>query len=337
MSYWYIQSIYVYAHFIGYRNCYLCAEFYFSMKKYNYYFAAFTAFFIWGFFSLALKPISSYPSLDILFYRVFFSVLTLTAINLIFRRKKIQKNWDDFSLLSKEKKQKIILLTLAGGIILASNWLIFIYVINHVNVKAGSLAYLICPILTTVFAYFLLHEKLNKWKWAAVCISTISCILLSLNHFQDIFYSLLVASTYALYLVSQRKNNEIDKFIILNIQLLFIALLILPFYPKYSGVIPTDSLFYACLFCIVVLFTIIPLFLNLYALKGLDSSTVGILMYINPIINFTLAVFYFKEEVSVLQMVSYSLILISIIIFNKKILFGKKNKSKTNIPDSKSI
>ncbi len=307
------------------------------MKKYNYYFAAFTAFFIWGFFSLALKPISSYPSLDILFYRVFFSVLTLTAINLLFRRKNIKKNWDDFKVMPKKKKQTITILTLAGSLILASNWLIFIYVINHVNVKAGSLAYLICPILTTVFAFFLLQEKLSKWKWTAVGISTISCVLLSLNHFQDIFYSLVVASTYALYLVSQRKNNEIDKFLVLNIQLLFIALLILPFYPSYSGTVPTDSLFYTCLFCIVVLFTIIPLFLNLYALKGLDSSTVGILMYINPIINFTLAVFYFKEEVSLLQMISYSLILISIIIFNKKVLFGKKKKSKAIVQDSKSI
>lgn len=309
---------------------------YISMKKYKYYIAAFSAFFLWGFFSLALKPIAHYPSLDILFYRVFFSVFALTSINLAFRRKNLAKNWDDFKIMPKKNRQKITFLTLAGSLILASNWLIFIYVINHVNVKAGSLAYLICPILTTLFAFFLLHEKLSKWKWIAVCISTISCVLLSLNHFRDIFYSLAVASTYALYLVSQRKNNEIDKLLVLNIQLLFIALLILPFYPSYSGAIPADPIFYSCLCCIVVFFTIIPLFLNLYALKGLDSSTVGILMYINPIINFSLAIFYFKEPVSLLQMVSYSLILISIIIFNKKIIFGKKNKSKAIAKDLKS-
>jgi chloramphenicol-sensitive protein RarD len=307
------------------------------MKKYNYYFAAFTAFFIWGFFSLALKPISSYPSLDILFYRVFFSVVTLTAINLIFRKKNIKKDWEDFKIMPKKKKQKVMLLTMAGSLILACNWFLFIYVVNHVNVKAGSLAYLICPILTTVFAFFLLDEKLTKWKWIAVGISTFSCILLSLNHFQDIFYSLIVASTYALYLVSQRKNSEMDKFLVLNIQLLFVAFLILPFYPNYSGAIPTEPLFYICLSCIVIFFTIIPLFLNLYALKGLDSSTVGILMYINPVINFSLAVFYFKEEVTLLQMASYSLILVSIIIFNKKVLFGKKNKLEATIKDSKSI
>ena len=306
------------------------------MKKYNYYFAAFSAFFIWGFFSLALKPLSSYPSLDILFYRVFFSVLTMTAINLVFRRKNILKNWNDFTIMPSKKKKSIVALTLVGSMILASNWFIFIYVVNHVSVKAGSLAYLICPILTTVFAFFLLHEKLSKWQWLAVSISVISCVLLSLNHLQDIFYSLVVASTYALYLVSQRKNNEIDKFLILNIQLLFIALIILPFYPKYSGAIPTEPLFYACLFCIVVFFTIIPLFLNLYALKGINSSTVGILMYINPMINFCLAIFYFKEQVTLLQMVSYSLILVSIIVFNKKIIFEKKHKSETIVEDTKS-
>jgi chloramphenicol-sensitive protein RarD len=307
------------------------------MKKYNHYFAAFAAFFIWGFFSLALKPISHYPSLDILFYRVFFSVLTMTAINLIFRRKNIQKNWNDFTTMTSKRKRSIVVLTLVGSLILASNWFIFIYVVNHVSVKAGSLAYLICPILTTVFAFFLLHEKLSKWQWSAVFISTVSCVLLSLNHFQDIFYSLVVASTYALYLVSQRKNSEIDKFLVLNIQLLFVALIILPFYPKYSGPVPTEPLFYTSLFCIVVFFTIVPLFLNLYALKGINSSTVGILMYINPIINFGLAIFHFKEKVTLLQMVSYSLILVSIIIFNKKIIFGKKNKSHAIVEDSKSL
>lgn len=272
-----------------------------------------------------------------MFYRVFFSAFTITALNLFFRKKIIKKNWNDLKILPKKTKKKVIFLTLSGSLVLASNWFLFIYVVNHVSVKAGSLAYLICPILTTVFAFFLLHEKLSKWKWLAVCISAFSCILLSLNHFQDIFYSLTVASSFALYLVSQRRNSEIDKLLVLNIQLLFIALLIVPFYPNYSGEIPTEPLFYICLFCIVVFFTIVPLFLNLYALKGIDSSTVGILMYINPIINFSLAIFYFKEEISLLQMISYSLILISIIIFNKKIIFGKKKKSKVIVQGSKSI
>jgi chloramphenicol-sensitive protein RarD len=99
---------------------------------------------------------------------------------------------------------------------------------------------------------------------------------------------------------------------------------ILPFYPTYSGLLPTASLFYILLVVIVIVFTIVPLYLNLYALKGMNSSAVGILMYTNPLIHFILAVFYFKEEVHLNQIVSYGLILISIVVFNERLLFGKK-------------
>ncbi|HSN48460.1 MAG TPA: EamA family transporter, partial [Flavobacterium sp.] len=247
-------------------------------------------------------------------------------VNLVFRRNVIRKNWNHFNSMSQEQKRSTVVLTLGGSIFLASNWFVFIFVMNHVSVKAASLAYLICPILTTVIAFYALKETLTKGQWIAVMISILGCVLLSLNHFEDIFYSLIVAATYALYLVSQRKNSELDKFLVLTIQLVFTALILLPFYPKYSGTIPTEPLFYGCLLVIVVFFTIIPLFLNLYALKGINSSTVGIMIYINPIINFLLAIFYYNEQVSLLQLCSYFLILVSIVVFNAKLIFSRKQK-----------
>ena len=297
------------------------------MKPNKYYLAAFSAFFIWGFFSLALKPLHNYPSLDILFYRVFFSVALMAVINLVFRRNVMLQNWNHFKALTAKQKKSVVVLTLGGGVFLSSNWFVFIYVMNHVSVKAASLAYMICPILTTILAFFILKEKLSKWQWFAVSISAFSCVLLSFNHFQDIFYSLITAATYAMYLVSQRKNIELDKFLVLTMQLVFTALILLPFYPSYSGDLPTESLFYTCLLVIVVFFTIIPLFLNLYALKGINSSAVGIMIYINPIIGFLLALFYYHEQVSTLQLFSYFLILISIVVFNEKLLFPRKPKS----------
>lgn len=306
------------------------------MRLNKYYFSAFLAFFIWGFFSLALKPLHNYPSLDILFYRVFFSVILMFFINVTFRRNLLKKNWNHFKELTQTQKRSTINLTLGGGVFLALNWFVFIYIMNHVSVKAASLAYLICPILTTVLAFFILKEKLSKWQWIAVLISTFSCILLSFNHFQDIFYSLITAATYSLYLISQRKNTEIDKFLILSIQLLFTAIILLPFYPNYSGAVPVDPLFYSCLLVIVVLFTIIPLFLNLFALNGINSSAVGIMIYINPIITFLLAILYYKEKVNIIQLIAYFLILVSILIFNEKLIFSRKTKTiVSEIADSK--
>lgn len=306
------------------------------MRLNKYYFSAFLAFFILGFFSLALKPLHNYPSLDILFYRVFFSVILMFFINVTFRRNLLKKNWNHFKELTQTQKRSTINLTLGGGVFLALNWFVFIYIMNHVSVKAASLAYLICPILTTVLAFFILKEKLSKWQWIAVLISTFSCILLSFNHFQDILYSLITAATYSLYLISQRKNTEIDKFLILSIQLLFTAIILLPFYPNYSGAVPVEPLFYSCLLVIVVLFTIIPLFLNLFALNGINSSAVGIMIYINPIITFLLAILYYKEKVNIIQLIAYFLILVSILIFNEKLIFSRKTKTiVSEIADSK--
>jgi chloramphenicol-sensitive protein RarD len=296
------------------------------MRLNKYYLSAFSAFFIWGFFSLALKPLHNYPSLDILFYRVFFSVNTMLLINLCFRKKVLKKDWNQFKSMTSKQKRSVVVLTLGGGVFLSSNWFVFIYVMNHISVKAASLAYLICPILTTILAFFILKEKLSKWQWFAVSISVFSCVLLSLNHFEDIFYSLITALTYALYIISQRKNSEMDKFLVLTIQLVFTALILIPFYPTYSGTLPTETLFYSCLAVIVVFFTIIPLFLNLYALKGINSSAVGIMIYINPIIGFLIAIFYYKEQVTALQLFSYFLILVSIVVFNEKLIFPRKLK-----------
>lgn len=291
------------------------------MKFNKYYSAALIAFIIWGFFSLAIKPLHEYPSLDILFYRVFFSTTLLLIINTFFRRDLLKSSLTLFQSFTKKKKQNTLLLTISGGFLLVFNWFLFMYAVNHVSLQSASLAYLICPIITTVLAFVILKEKLDNWQWIAVAICVISCGILSYGHFKELIYSFVIATTFALYLISQRRNNEFDKFLVLTIQLVIASLVILPFYPKYGAAVPTESLFYMMMGLIVVLFTIIPLFLNLFALKGMNSSAVGILMYTNPLINFILAIFYFKEDIQFSQMIAYSFIGISIIVFNKNILF----------------
>lgn len=288
------------------------------MKFSKHYAAAFSAFSLWGFFSLVLKPLAVYPSIDILFYRVFFSAAILLIFNFFFRRTAIKQSFDRYNQLTAVEKRRVILLTVVGGVLLIANWLSFIYVMNHVSINSASFAYLVCPILTMVLAYFILREKLGKWQWTAVAIGSFSCVLLSLNHFSTIFYSLTIALSYALYLVSQRKNNVLDKFTMLTFQVMIAALLLLPFFPSYASPLPSDPGFYFVLLIVALVFTIIPLYLNLYALKGVSSSTMGILLYIHPLFNFLIAIFYYKESISLLQYLAYFLIIVSICVFNLK-------------------
>lgn len=293
------------------------------MQINKYFLSAFSAFFIWGFFSLALKPLHNYQSLDILFYRVFYATVLLLVINLFFRKEKIKKDLKVFNGFDRKEKTKILTLTILGGFLLVFNWFLFIYCVNHVSVQSASLAYLICPIITTVLAFFILNEQLSRWQWLSVFIFVISCAILSYGHIKDLAYSLIIAFSFALYLISQRKNNQFDRFVVLTIQLVIASIVLIPFFPVYKAATPVASLFWILITMIVVLFTIIPLFLNLFALKGMDSATVGVLMYTNPLINFFLAFFFFKENVNTMQIVAYVLILLAILIFNERYIFKK--------------
>jgi chloramphenicol-sensitive protein RarD len=193
-----------------------------------------------------------------------------------------------------------------------------------VSVNATSLAYLICPILTTVLASIFLREKLNTGQWIAVGMSVLSCIMLSYGHFMDMVYSVIIALSYAIYLVVQKASKKLDKFFTLTLHILISALFLIPLGMNTGEVVEHSDLFYQYVLIIAVFFTIIPLFLNMYALKGLDSSLVGVLLYINPIIAFLLAIFYFQESITLLQGLAYGLIFLAVITFNISYLQGKK-------------
>ncbi|MBD8084387.1 EamA family transporter [Chryseobacterium caseinilyticum] len=297
------------------------------MNNLKYYIAAITAFSLWGTFSLVLKPLHSYPSLDILFYRVFSCAVIMTLVTVLFRKVKLRNNVNYFKTLIPKDKRKIVGLNILSSILLTGNWFSFIYVMNHISVRATSVAYLVCPIITTILAFLILREKLSKLQWISVILSAAGCILLSYANLLDMVYSTLIGSTYACYLIIQSVNSKFDKFLVLNFHMILSALILLPFFPTYSGPVPTDFKFYLYIEIIAVMYTIVPLLLNLYALSGIASSKVGMILNINPIIAFILAGAVYNEALGGLQIVSNSIIFLAVIIFNAKEIFRLKTEA----------
>lgn len=251
----------------------------------------------------------------------------MTVVSVLFKRKTLTENISYFKSISKKNKRDLIVLNIGSSILLTANWFSFIYVMNHVSVRATSVAYLVCPIITTILAYFLLKDKLTKLQWLSVFLSLVGCILLSYANMIDMFYSSLIGFSYAAYLISQNKNKQFDKFLILNFHILLSALILLPFFPAYSGSFITDFKFYFYVEIIAVMYTIVPLLLNLFALSGISSSKVGMILNINPIIAFVLAGVVYHEPLGALQIFSYALIFVAVIVFNAKEIF-KINEEK---------
>jgi chloramphenicol-sensitive protein RarD len=286
------------------------------MNNRKYYAAAVLAFTVWGFFPWVLKSLADYTAGEILYFRIMFSSILLVIVVSLFRRGKLKNDLKTFMSYQPGEKTRIILLWLAGGLLLTINWLTFIYTVSQVNIRTASFSYLICPVLTAALGYVVLKERMTTTQWVAVALCAISCVLMGMNSVSELGYSFTTAITYGFYLVLQRLYKEFDRMTVLSVQIFFSFLLLNIFRGYLLDAAPVETSFYVIIATVAAVFTILPLFLNLYALAGISSATVGILMYINPIFNFTIAFIVFNEQVTALQVIGYSIIAVALVLFN---------------------
>ncbi|SMC72700.1 EamA family transporter [Pedobacter nyackensis] len=292
------------------------------MPKSNlrYFFAGILSFAIWGFFSIPLRNLKAFPSEEILYYRIFTSLVFIWVAILIFRRKHLKSDLAYLSSVTTKEKRNILLQLVGSTLLLTSNWYTYIYAVNNVSLQSAAFAYMVCPLITAFGGYLILKESLSGLKLISLGIALLSILLLATGSFVEVLWSVVIASLYAFYLIIQRKMQNLDKLNVLAVQIGLAVILMLPFYLlKHEG-IPQGLWFWGNITVIAVFFTIIPLFMSLYALIGIPSSTLGIIIYINPIIAFAVAIFYFGEHVDAHKLFAYLLLLVSVIVFNWSII-----------------
>ncbi len=271
---------------------------------------------IWGFFSIPLRLIKGYAPGDILHYRIFTSLLITWLAIFLFKRRNLIDDITNIKSQQPHEKRRIIWLTLLAGVLITGNWFTYIYAVNEVSLKSAAFAYMVCPLITAIGGFLILNEQLSRLKLIALIIAVISIVILGQGSFRDVLWSVIVAALYAFYLIIQRVMGKIDKLVMLGIHLLIATLITLPFFISGFESLPLDWHFWAIIVLISVLFTVLPLFLSLYALIGMPSSTLGIIIYLNPIVAFAVAFFYFHEGIDPHQLYAYSMLLAAVVVFN---------------------
>jgi chloramphenicol-sensitive protein RarD len=285
-------------------------------SKSRYLLAAFLSVSIWGFFSVPLRNLKAFPSEEILYYRIFTSLLVIWAAILLFRRKAVQQDLAYWKSTTIQEKKIIIYQVIGATVLLTLNWYTFIYAVNNISLKSAAFAYMVCPLITAFGGFLILKEHLSGLKLTALGVALISIIMLATGSFIEVLWSVIIAALYAFYLIIQRKMQHLDKLNVLAVQITLAVILMLPFYIHHHEGFPTGAWFWSNIVIIAVLFTVIPLFLSLYALIGIPSSTLGIIIYLNPIIAFTVAVLYFNEKITMHQLMAYLLLLFAVFLFN---------------------
>src|SRR5690554_830138 len=245
----------------------------FANSRLKYFVAGLSANIIWGFFAIPLRLIAAWPADTILYFRIFFSFIFVWLFLFLFRYSHWKEDWRRMKGMQAQDRRRIFFLLLLSSILIMGNWFTFIYAINSISIKSAAFAYLICPLITTLAGWLILKESLSNIKWISLGIALVSVIMLGSTSLVEVFWAILIASFYAFYMIIQRVLRDIDKFNFLAVQLFICSIIVLPMSFMNDTPVPSSFLFWGIIIVSAIVFTIIPLFLSMYALNGIASAT----------------------------------------------------------------
>jgi chloramphenicol-sensitive protein RarD len=255
-----------------------------------------TAYTLWGIFPLYFHALARVSPWIILSHRVVWSVLFLAILVTA------KREWPAVTPVLRSPRGLGLLA--AGAVLIAVNWLIFIYAIVTNQVLQASLGYFINPLLSVALGVLFLGERLRRWQWVAVGIAGVAVAAMALRGAGIPWIALSLAVTFALYGLVRKKVNInslhgllVETALLLPASLVFWWLMPPPEFPSHTWL----------LLSLAGVITATPLLLFGAAVRRLRLSTVGFLQYIGPTIQFLIAILVFGEQLDPAKLASFGL------------------------------
>jgi chloramphenicol-sensitive protein RarD len=263
------------------------------------------AYALWGVLPLYFKAVRAVPPVDIVAHRVLWSLPFLALLIAMSR------GWPKVREAINDRKT---LGTLAvTALLIGGNWLLYVYAVNSGHLLAASFGYYLNPLANVLLGRFVLHERLNRLQWAAVAIAAAGISVLAAGALGQLWISLTLCGTFALYGLL-RKVVAADAITGLGIETMILFPLALVWLAwRHSTGAPimgsTNSL--AGLLLLAGIVSTTPLLLFTAASKRLPYSTLGMLQFIAPTLQFLIAVLY-GEPLKAVHVIAFPAIWIAL-------------------------
>ncbi|WP_456695704.1 EamA family transporter RarD [Aeromicrobium sp. P5_D10] len=268
------------------------------------------AYLCWGFFPLYWPLLDPAGPLEILAHRVVWSmILVLVLVT-------VAGKWGAMAAIAVDRRLMLILS--AASVVMALNWGGFIYGVTTGHVIETSLGYFINPLVTVLLAVFVLKEKLRPAQWSAVVIGTVAVVVLTVDYGRLPWIALLVAFSFAAY-GFLKKTADLGAFEGLGMEtaILFpLAVAFLIFLQVHDDLVfghhgPAN----ATLLIGTGIVTAIPLLLFSAAATRLSLTSIGVLQYLGPVIQFITGLTIFDESMTSARWVGFVLVWTALVIF----------------------
>lgn len=244
------------------------------------------AYALWGVLPLYFKSIAAVAPFDIVAHRVLWSLPFLALLI------GLSRGWPKVRATIAHRHTLAILAVTAA--LIGCNWLLYVYAVNGGHMLAASFGYYLNPLANVLLGRFVLKEKLNRLQWTAVAIAGAGISVLAAGALSQLWISLILCGTFATYGLLRKvvSADAITGLAIETVILLPIALLWLAWRHSIGIPVMGGNAHLTGLLLLAGIVSTTPLLLFTAASKRLPYSTLGMLQFIAPTLQFLIAIAY---------------------------------------------
>ena len=280
--------------------------------------AGFLAYAMWGLFPLFFHLLRDVPSIEVLLHRIIWSFVFvgLIIIGLGWKSRFVQV-FNNRALLHG---------LFISSFLVSFNWLVYIWTVAQGRVLEASLGYFLTPLVSVFLARVFLRETLDSARWTAILLAVAGILWLIINLGVFPWISLSLALSFGLYGLL-RKQLEVDPITGLGVE----TILLLPIALSYAiylgygetGHFISQGSYVSLLLMACGIITALPLMFFATATKKLSLSAVGFMMYINPSLQFLVAIFILDETFNRELLVGFIFIWAALLVFTAGSIRGE--------------
>lgn len=280
------------------------------------------AYILWGLLPLYWKALHDVPSTQIVAHRLVWS-LVFVGLALTLRR-----NW---GWLGKAIRQPRVLLTFAlSGALLTVNWLVYIWGVNAGFIVETSLGYFINPLVNVLLGFLILKERLRPAQWAALGVALAGVLYLTFSYGAFPWIALTLAFSFGIYgLIRKTAALNSAEGLFVETAVFFLPALGFLLLQESRGVGALGHLDATTTLLLIGAgaATSIPLILFAAGARRITLTTLGLLQYVAPTLQFLIGVVIYHEPFGAGRLVGFGLIWLALVLYTAESLIVHRRKA----------
>jgi chloramphenicol-sensitive protein RarD len=265
---------------------------------------------LWGLFPLYWPLLEPGGAVEILGHRIVWSVVVMLLLVLVARRS------GQLATLLRDRRTRTILI--AAALVITVNWGTYIWGVNHGHVVETSLGYFINPLVTVLMGVFILRERLGTLQWAAMAVAAVAVVILAVDYGRPPWVALTLAFSFGTYGLLKKtagagavESLTLETMVLAPFALGYLVLLSAHGDGHFTG----HGTGHMLLLAGSGIVTAVPLICFGGAATRIPMTTLGLLQYLAPIIQFAIGVVIKHEAMSGVRWSGFALVWVALVMF----------------------